>query len=144
MAALVGRPLDGAALEAGLAALQGDVQIAADAPGGMSEFRRSLAASFLFKVGGSQGGVGGGWAGVQERALALQCTFASGCPKPDAALLPLTCCRLLPSLPPPQGLLHAALQLEADAPGGSFASPFPDSYRSGALAGGRARGRAVL
>ena len=50
MAALAGRPLDGATLEAGLAALQGDVRIAPDAPGGMAEFRRSLAASFLFKV----------------------------------------------------------------------------------------------
>lgn len=89
MAALRGAALDGAALEAGLAALQRDVQIAADAPGGMVEFRRSLAASFLFK-----------------------------------------------------GLVWAAQQLEGETP--EFASPFPDSYRSGArsrrgLAGSVAR-----
>ncbi|PSC76668.1 Xanthine dehydrogenase [Micractinium conductrix] len=48
-AALQGRAIDGAALEAGLAAVQQDIQISANAPGGMVEFRRSLAASFLFK-----------------------------------------------------------------------------------------------
>jgi xanthine dehydrogenase/oxidase len=49
MAALAGRPIDAATLEAALQAVQEDVQIAANAPGGMVEFRRSLAASFLFK-----------------------------------------------------------------------------------------------
>lgn len=75
MAALQGRGIDAATLEAGLQAVQQDVQISPEAPGGMVEFRRSLAASFLFK-----------------------------------------------------GLLWAAQQLEADAPG--FASPFPENYRS--------------
>ncbi|EFN53303.1 hypothetical protein CHLNCDRAFT_136969 [Chlorella variabilis] len=49
MAALTGKPIDGAALEAALAAVQEDVKMAPNAPGGMVEFRRSLAASFLFK-----------------------------------------------------------------------------------------------
>lgn len=48
-AALVGRPLDRAAVAAALAALPSDVDIAPDAPGGMVEYRRALAASFLFK-----------------------------------------------------------------------------------------------
>jgi CO/xanthine dehydrogenase FAD-binding subunit len=48
-AALAGRPLDGEALAAALLALQEDVQMEASAPGGMVEYRRSLAASFLFK-----------------------------------------------------------------------------------------------
>eukprot|EP00887_Chlorella_sp_A99_P006651 scaffold3.g6651.t1 len=49
-AALGGRALDAAAVEAGLAAVAEDVKMSPDAPGGMVEFRRSLAASFLFKA----------------------------------------------------------------------------------------------
>ncbi len=48
-AALVGQPLDQSCLKDALLAVSADVNIDATAPGGMVEFRRSLAASFLFK-----------------------------------------------------------------------------------------------
>ena len=47
--ALVGRPWDRDTLRAALDALAGDVHVAPNAPGGMSEFRNSVAAAFLFK-----------------------------------------------------------------------------------------------
>jgi xanthine dehydrogenase/oxidase len=47
--ALIGQPLDQSCLKAALTAVSEDVNIAPNAPGGMVEFRRSLAASFLFK-----------------------------------------------------------------------------------------------
>jgi len=47
--ALTGVTWDQKALSAALEKLQQDVNITADAPGGMVEFRRSLAASFLFR-----------------------------------------------------------------------------------------------
>ena len=49
-AALVGRPLRRATLDAALAALKEEIAIAPSAPGGMVEYRRSLASSFLFKA----------------------------------------------------------------------------------------------
>jgi xanthine dehydrogenase/oxidase len=48
-AALVGQPLDQSCLKSALLAVSEDVNMAPTAPGGMVEFRRSLAASFLFK-----------------------------------------------------------------------------------------------
>ena len=48
-AALAGRPIDPATLDSALAAVNEDVRMSPNAPGGMVEFRRSLAASFLFK-----------------------------------------------------------------------------------------------
>jgi xanthine dehydrogenase/oxidase len=48
-AALVGQPLDQSCLKSALIAVSEDVNMAPNAPGGMVEFRRSLAASFLFK-----------------------------------------------------------------------------------------------
>ncbi|BDA44652.1 Xanthine dehydrogenase [Coccomyxa sp. Obi] len=48
-AALKGQPLTQATLEKALAAVAEDVNITPNAPGGMVEFRRSLAASFLFR-----------------------------------------------------------------------------------------------
>ncbi|KAH7618960.1 putative Xanthine dehydrogenase 1 [Nannochloris sp. 'desiccata'] len=47
--ALIGQPLDQSCLKAALTALSEDVNMSPNAPGGMVEFRRSLAASFLFK-----------------------------------------------------------------------------------------------
>ena len=49
VAALVGKSLDQSCVSAALAAVAEDVDMAPNAPGGMVEFRRSLAASFLFK-----------------------------------------------------------------------------------------------
>lgn len=49
VAVLVGKVLDQSCLPAALAAVAEDVDMAPNAPGGMVEFRRSLAASFLFK-----------------------------------------------------------------------------------------------
>jgi hypothetical protein len=46
---LQGRPWTKEALEGAQAALRSDVSVAAGAPGGRSEYRNSLAASFLFK-----------------------------------------------------------------------------------------------
>lgn len=48
-AALEGQPWGQQTLDAALLAVSKDVNIAPDAPGGMVEFRRSLAASFLFR-----------------------------------------------------------------------------------------------
>eukprot|EP00741_Cyanophora_paradoxa_P011272 tig00020554_g10889.t1 len=48
-AALRGRPWDERALEAGLAAIPLDLPLPEGAPGGMVEYRRSLATSFFFK-----------------------------------------------------------------------------------------------
>ncbi|KAL3157593.1 hypothetical protein ABBQ32_012044 [Trebouxia sp. C0010 RCD-2024] len=48
-AALEGQPWNQATLDAALLAVAKDVNITPDAPGGMVEFRRSLAASFLFR-----------------------------------------------------------------------------------------------
>lgn len=48
-AAMAGQPLSQATLAAALAALRQDVKIGPDAPGGRSEYRQSLAASFLLK-----------------------------------------------------------------------------------------------
>ncbi|GFH18706.1 uncharacterized protein HaLaN_15554, partial [Haematococcus lacustris] len=48
-AALVGRPWDEATLTAALEAVRSDVVIADSAPGGKVEYRRALAASFIFK-----------------------------------------------------------------------------------------------
>eukprot|EP00850_Spirogloea_muscicola_P006424 SM000030S11433 [mRNA] locus=s30:612063:618646:- [translate_table: standard] len=49
-AALAGAPWTRATLDAALESLRNDVVVADTAPGGMPEFRRSLAASFLFKA----------------------------------------------------------------------------------------------
>ncbi|KAL6770287.1 XDH1 [Auxenochlorella protothecoides x Auxenochlorella symbiontica] len=49
-AALVGQPLDPAAVQRALAAVREEVVIAPSAPGGMVEFRQSLVSSFLFKA----------------------------------------------------------------------------------------------
>ena len=46
---LVGQPLDQSCLAAALEAIKEDINIAPNAPGGMVEYRRSLASSFLFK-----------------------------------------------------------------------------------------------
>lgn len=48
-AALAGKPWEDGALQAALAALAEDVPLPKGVPGGMSEYRQSLAASFLFK-----------------------------------------------------------------------------------------------
>ncbi|GIL49662.1 hypothetical protein Vafri_5944 [Volvox africanus] len=48
-AALVGRPWDQDALQAALAAVRQDVVLVDNAPGGKVEYRRALAASFVFK-----------------------------------------------------------------------------------------------
>ncbi|PNW76169.1 hypothetical protein CHLRE_12g545101v5 [Chlamydomonas reinhardtii] len=48
-AALVGKPWDNTTLQAALAAVRQDVVMADNAPGGKVEFRRALAAAFLFK-----------------------------------------------------------------------------------------------
>lgn len=48
-AALIGRVLDAGCVSAALDAVKEDVNISADAPGGMVEYRRSLAASFVLK-----------------------------------------------------------------------------------------------
>ena len=47
--AMIGKPWTYAAMEEGLAALARDLPMADDVPGGMPEFRRSLAKSFFFK-----------------------------------------------------------------------------------------------
>eukprot|EP00879_Flechtneria_rotunda_P007117 GHRR01007469.1.p1 GENE.GHRR01007469.1~~GHRR01007469.1.p1 ORF type:complete len:682 (+),score=243.05 GHRR01007469.1:3597-5642(+) len=49
MAALLGRPWNQVTLSGSLAALKSDVAVGPNAPGGRSEYRNSLAASFLFK-----------------------------------------------------------------------------------------------
>ena len=49
-AALIGQPWTRETLKVALAALSEDLPMAPGAPGGMVEFRRSLAASFLFKL----------------------------------------------------------------------------------------------
>lgn len=49
MAALLGQPWQESTLQAALAALRQDVNVAPTAPGGRGEYRNSLAASFLYK-----------------------------------------------------------------------------------------------
>jgi xanthine dehydrogenase/oxidase len=49
MAALLGQPWEESSLQAALAALRQDVNVAPTAPGGRGEYRNSLAASFLYK-----------------------------------------------------------------------------------------------
>lgn len=48
--ALIGRPLNQGTVKGALGALREDVRIDSTAPGGMVEYRQSLAASFLFKA----------------------------------------------------------------------------------------------
>jgi xanthine dehydrogenase/oxidase len=72
-AALKGRPLGAETLRLALAAVAEDVAISPDAPGGMVEFRRSLAASFVFK-------------GLLHAAVALEADSPDGafaCPFPE-------------------------------------------------------------
>lgn len=100
-AALLGRPLDGATLALALAAVQQDVQIGPNAPGGMVEFRRSLAASFLFK-------------GLVFAAQQLEAEVPSfHLPFPDAyrsAVVPY-------SRPPSHGLQYYSSVLQHDVAG---------------------------
>lgn len=124
-AALAGRPLDGATLEAALAALRQDVRISDDAPGGCALGGGVPCCAVLCLVLG--------WAGPGLWPLFLR-AHSSALASPV---------RHLPSLAGGmpefrrslaasflfKALLHAAQALEADAPG--FASPFPPSYRSG-------------
>ena len=49
VAALIGKPLTQSCISEALSALAEDVNMSPDAPGGMVEYRRSLASSFLFK-----------------------------------------------------------------------------------------------
>lgn len=133
MAALAGRQLDSAALEAGLQAVQQDVQISANAPGGARTAAVPAAchgcASFCRRLPGTR---------PEPCSLCAQSSW-EGLAFPTCPLSPLHPClaggmvefrRSLAASFLFKGLLFAAQQLEAEgAP--AFQSPFPESYRSG-------------
>ena len=116
--ALVGRPWDRDTLRAALAALATDVHVAPNAPGGMPEFRNSVAAAFLFKffvhvaLGLEAAVPGGGY------AAPVDATERSAAPAtaPHRALpRGLQYYVTSPSSPSPVGtpLMHASAELQA-------------------------------
>ena len=137
-AALRGQEWTQAALRAALAALREDVRISSDAPGGMTEFRQAVAASFLFKFyvhvsEGMSGNDGFGGTGVTARDHSAAAEFHKPPPRglqyydsatPGSILgephrhlaADLQVCgeaRYTDDIPAPPGLLHAALVLSS-------------------------------
>jgi hypothetical protein len=98
---LVGKPWGQESLEGALALLPADIDLSDSAPGGRVEYRRSLAASFLFKLYASVA------LGLEAAGLAQ----VRGGPGPGAA----TCCRL--PLPGLRGLMRLAAAAWEQGPG---------------------------